>query len=56
MVLDGKSSQEYPVYSRVAKGSILGSIFLLYINDLTVDVICNTATYTDDTALYSNFD
>ena len=44
MVLDGKSSQEYPVNARVSEGSILGSaLFLLYINDLLDDVICDIA-------------
>ena len=30
--------------------------FLLYINDLPDDVICNIAIYADDTTLYSNCD
>ena len=50
MVLDGKSSQDYPVKSGVSQGSILGpTLFLLYINDLPDDFICNIAIYADDT-------
>ena len=57
MVLDGKSSHEYPVNAGVAQGSIFGAtLFLLYINDLPDDVICDIAIYADDTALYSKCD
>ena len=56
MVLDGKSSQEYPVNAGVPQDSILGpTLFLLYINDLPDDVICDIAIYAD-TTLYSKCD
>ena len=32
------------------------TLFLLYINDLPDDVMCNIAIYVDDTTLYSKFD
>ena len=44
VVLDGMSSQEYPVHSWVPQGSIHPpAFFLLYINDLPDDVICDLA-------------
>ena len=58
MVLDGKSSQEQPFNAGAPQRSILGpTLFLVYINDLPDDVICNIANYAeDDTTLYSKCD
>ena len=52
MVLDGKSSQEYPVNAGVSQGFILGpTLFLLDINDLPDSVTCDIAIYADDTTI-----
>ena len=57
MVLDEKFSQEYPVNAGVPERSILGpTLFLLYINSLPDDVICDIVIYADDTTLYSECD
>ena len=48
MVLDGNSSQDYPVNARSPQGSILGpALFLLY---------SNIAVYPADSTLYSKYD
>ena len=56
MVLDGKSLQEYSVIVGIPQGCILGlTLFLLDINDLSDDFICNIAVNADMT-LYSKCD
>ena len=57
MALDGKSLQEYPTNAVLPQDSILGSTpFLLYINDVPEDVICDIAIHADDTTFYSKCD
>ena len=57
IILDGKSTQEYPVNTWVPQGSILSpTLLLLYIDDFPDDVICDIAIYVDDTTLYSKCD
>ena len=56
VVLHGKSSQEYLVNPGILLGFTLSpTLFLLYINDLPDDVICDIAIYAD-TTLYSKCD
>ena len=57
VVLVGKWSKECPVNAGVPQASIHGpTLFLLYINDLPDDVICNKVVYSDDTTLHSKWD
>ena len=54
--LNVKSSQGYPVNTGAPQAySVHPAFFLLYINDLPDDVICNIAMYADDATLYSKF-
>ena len=52
--MNGNFSEKYPVNAGVPQGSILGrpALFLLYINGLPDDLICNIAIYADDATLY----
>ena len=57
VVLYGKYSEEYLVNAGVPQDYIIGlTPFLLYINDLPHDVMCDIAIYADDTTLYSKCD
>ena len=57
VVLDVKSSQEYPVNTGVPQRSVLSPLFfLLYINNLPDSVTCNITIYANDTTLYSKCD
>ena len=57
VVVDGKSSQQYPVNAWDPEGSIPGpTLCLLYIKDFPDDVVCDIAIYADDTNLYSKCD
>ena len=57
VVLDGTFSQEYPVNVEVPWGYIVSStLFLLYINDLPDDLICDIAIYAGNTTLCSKCD
>ena len=57
MVLDGKSSQEHPVNAGAPQGSILDpTLFILHVNDLPNDFICNIAIFADDTTVYRKCD
>ena len=53
MVLGGKFSQEYPAIAGVPQCFILGpTLFLLHINNLLEDVICDIAIYADENYLF----
>ena len=56
VVVNGKSPLEYPVNAYAPQGSILSlTLFLLYINGISDDIMCNIAIHADGTTLYSKY-
>ena len=56
VVVNGKSSLKYPVNAYAPQGSILSlTLFLLYINGISDDIMCNIAIHADGTTLYSKY-
>ena len=52
-VLNSKTSQWGEISAGVPQGSILGLLFfLMYINDLTVDLKCDVKLFADDTSIF----
>ena len=57
VVLEGQHSKTYSITSGVPQGSILGpTMFLMFINDLPDNLVCNLVMYADDSTLYSCLD
>ena len=53
-VLNGKTSKWGDITAGVLQGSILGPLlFLVYVNDVTDNLICNVRLFADDISLYT---
>ena len=53
VVLNGQTSEWLPVKAGVSRGFILGPLFfLIYINNLSVDVISSVKLFADNTSLF----
>ena len=54
VVLNGQTSEWLPDRAGVPQRSILGPLFfLIYINDLSIDIISTVKLFADDTLLFS---
>ena len=54
VLLNGQTSEWLPVKAGVPQGSILGPLFfLIYINDLSDDLVSTIKLFADDTSLFS---
>ena len=53
-IINGQTSEWFPVRAGGPQGSILGPLFfLIYINDLSIDTISTVKLFADDTSLFS---
>ena len=54
VVINGQTSEYFPVESGVGQGSVLGPLlFLIYINDLEIGIKSKVNFFADDTMIYS---